>query len=422
MKMKPKAIGPVRAAILSWFGVYGTDYLYTDGIGANSPAGVPVDQDRVLSLSAVWACARLISETIATLPLNMFERTSAGKRVAQQHPLQFIIHDQPNTDSTAAVFWEAAVAAMLLRGNAHAERLMVGARLVGLMFLDPKRLAITRDGQGLKEYRYTNDNGTQRVIPRERIWTIPGFSLDGKCGVSVIRYGATVFGSALAADTAASSTFANGLLPRVWFKYPKVLNPQQREEARDNTIARLSGAINAAKPAILENGMEVGTVGINPDDAQLLDALDGQYSFELPATLVEQEFNAIWGQVEAEMKSAGKTFEDEDTTEEKARAEYRKIAERRVRLGLVLSKFGEREKVQVNEQELQRALIERARQFPGQEKAVFDYYRKDANALASLQAPVFEEKVVDVLLGLVKVTDKTVSKDELFKEDEEIDI
>lgn len=152
---------------------------------------------------------------------------------------------------------------------------------------------------------------------------------------------------------------------------------------------------------------------------QLLDALDTQYSFELPATLVEQEFNAIWGQVEAEMKSAGKTFEDEETTEEKARADYMKIAQRRVRLGLVLSKFGEREKVQVNEQELQRALIERARQFPGQEKAVFDFYRRDPNALASLQAPVFEEKVVDVLLGLVKVTDKTVTKEELFKDDEE---
>jgi len=121
----------------------------------------------------------------------------------------------------------------------------------------------------------------------------------------------------------------------------------------------------------------------------------------------------------AQLKSGGKSFEDEDTTEEEARADYLKIAERRVRLGLVLSKFGEREKVQVNEQELQRALIERARQFPGQEKAVFDFYRRDANALASLQAPVFEEKVVDVLLGLVKVTDKTVTKDELFKDDEE---
>jgi trigger factor len=152
---------------------------------------------------------------------------------------------------------------------------------------------------------------------------------------------------------------------------------------------------------------------------QLLDALDKQYTFDLPPTLVSQEFDIIWRQVTAEMERTGKSFADEDTTEEKAREEYQKIAERRVRLGLVLSKFGEENKVQVTEQELQRALIERARQFPGQERAVFDYYRKDANALASLQAPVFEEKVVDFLLGSVKVEDKTVSKDELFKDDED---
>ncbi|WP_237151714.1 trigger factor [Oryzibacter oryziterrae] len=152
---------------------------------------------------------------------------------------------------------------------------------------------------------------------------------------------------------------------------------------------------------------------------QLLDALDKQYTFELPPTLVGQEFDGIWKQVTDELQRNGKTFEDEETTEEKARAEYTKIAERRVRLGLVLSKFGEVNEIKVNEQELQRALIERARQFPGQERAVFDYYRKDANALASLQAPVFEEKVVDFLLEKVKVTDKVVSKDELFKDDEE---
>lgn len=154
---------------------------------------------------------------------------------------------------------------------------------------------------------------------------------------------------------------------------------------------------------------------------QLLDALDGQYAFELPETLVTQEFEAIWNQVEAEMKRNEKTFEDEDTTEEKAREDYAKIARRRVRLGLVLSRFGEAEKVQVTEQELQRALIERARQFPGQERAVFDYYRKDPNALASLQAPVFEEKVVDVLLGKVQLTDKPVTREELYKDEDEED-
>ncbi len=152
---------------------------------------------------------------------------------------------------------------------------------------------------------------------------------------------------------------------------------------------------------------------------QLLDELDKQYDFDLPPTLVDQEFEIIWRQVTAEMERSNKTFADEDTTEEDARAEYRKIAERRVRLGLVLSKIGEENKIQVTEAELQRALVERARQFPGQERQVFEFYRKDANALASLQAPVFEEKVVDHLLGQVNVTDKTVSKDELFKEDEE---
>ncbi|WP_181703597.1 trigger factor [Chthonobacter albigriseus] len=152
---------------------------------------------------------------------------------------------------------------------------------------------------------------------------------------------------------------------------------------------------------------------------QLLDALDKQYSFDLPPTLVAQEFEIIWRQVTEEMARTGKTFEDEETTEEKARAEYMTIAQRRVRLGLVLSKIGEENKIQVTEQELQRALIDRARQFPGQERAVFEYYRKDPNALATLQAPVFEEKVVDHLLTQVKVEDKTVSKDELFKDDEE---
>jgi trigger factor len=152
---------------------------------------------------------------------------------------------------------------------------------------------------------------------------------------------------------------------------------------------------------------------------QLLDALDKQYTFDLPPTLVDQEFEIIWRQVSAEMERTGKSFADEDTTEEAAREEYRKIAQRRVRLGLVLSKIGEENKIQVTEQELQRALVERARQFPGQERQVFEFYRKDPSALASLQAPVFEEKVVDHLLTQVTVTDKTVSKDELFKEDDE---
>jgi len=152
---------------------------------------------------------------------------------------------------------------------------------------------------------------------------------------------------------------------------------------------------------------------------KLLDALDKLYSFELPPTLVQQEFDGVWQGVTAEMAQANRSFEDEGTTEEAAREEYRGIAERRVRLGLVLAEIGDKAEIKITEDELTRALIDRARQFPGQEKMVWDFYQKNPQALAELRAPIFEEKVVDHLLGLAKVVDKTVSKEELFKEDEE---
>lgn len=152
---------------------------------------------------------------------------------------------------------------------------------------------------------------------------------------------------------------------------------------------------------------------------QLLDQLDGMHAFELPPKMVEQEFDNIWRQIVGEMGQTGRTFEDEGTTEEAAREEYRKIAERRVRLGLVLSEIGERNKIEVTEPEVQRALQAQLRQFPGREKQLIDYYRSNPDAIASLRAPIFEEKVVDYLLELVKVTDKTVSREELMKEEDD---
>ena len=149
---------------------------------------------------------------------------------------------------------------------------------------------------------------------------------------------------------------------------------------------------------------------------QLLDKLDAIYTFGLPEKLVEGEFEQIWKQATDEMAKTNRTFEDEGTTEEASRADYRRIAERRVRLGLVLSDLGEKQGIQVTDQEMSQALIERAREFPGQEREVFDYYRNNAMAMATLRAPIFEEKVVDHIVSLAKVTDKTVTKDELFAE------
>ena len=139
---------------------------------------------------------------------------------------------------------------------------------------------------------------------------------------------------------------------------------------------------------------------------ELLDQLDTMHKFEAPPSLVEQEFNNVWNTVLSDLKSQNRTFEDEGTTEEKAREEYRGIADRRVRLGLVLAEIGEKNNIKVADEEMQRALVERIRQYPGQEQQVWEFYQKNPNALASVRAPLYEEKVVDFLVELAEVTDK----------------
>jgi trigger factor len=151
---------------------------------------------------------------------------------------------------------------------------------------------------------------------------------------------------------------------------------------------------------------------------ELLDQLDALHKFPPPPSLVEDEFKNVWNVVESDLKQQGRTFADEGTTEEKAREEYATIAERRVRLGLVLAEIGEKNNIKVSDDELSRAIVERARQVPGREQEIWDYYRKNPQAVAAVRAPIFEEKVVDFLVELAKVTDKTVSREELFKDEE----
>lgn len=237
---------------------------------ATSKTGHNVTQDTALRLSTVWACVRLISETLATLPLGMYERDGGRRRPAPGHWLHGIIHDTPNSKATAAVFWESVTAAMLLRGEAYAEKLVIGDRITGLRFLVPSRLRRPWNRQS-DVFEYTERDGTTREIPAKRIWTVPGFSLDGQHGTSVIAYGAEVFGAALAANEAAASTFKNGLMPSTYFKMDRVLTPAQRAEFREN-LAALTGSLNAGKSPLLEGGMTVGEVGIKPEDAQLLES------------------------------------------------------------------------------------------------------------------------------------------------------
>jgi trigger factor len=189
----------------------------------------------------------------------------------------------------------------------------------------------------------------------------------------------------------------------------------------DDAFAKSLGLESAAKlrEAVKETiGREHAAMSRQKLKRALLDELDKLHKFEPPPTLVEEEFDRVWKSVLSELETEKKTFADEGTTEEKAKSEYRAIAERRVRLGLVLAEIGEKNKITVTEDELRRAVMERARQFAGQEQRVWDYYRQNPQAVAALRAPIFEEKAVDFLLELAGVTENKVSREELYKDDD----
>ncbi|MGB3338064.1 MAG: trigger factor [Devosia sp.] len=186
----------------------------------------------------------------------------------------------------------------------------------------------------------------------------------------------------------------------------------------DDDFAKRLGVENVeAMRAAVKTQMEAALASMSRQHIkrQILDALDEGHKFDVPAQLVEAEFATIWSRVQHEVEGHGRSFEDEGTTEEAAREQYRKIAERRVRLGLVVAEIGNQNEVNVTEEEHQQALIAEVRRFPGQEQQVYDYYRKNPQALAGLRAPVFENKVVDFVADKGKITETKMSRAELAK-------
>jgi len=152
----------------------------------------------------------------------------------------------------------------------------------------------------------------------------------------------------------------------------------------------------------------------------ILDELDKKHKFDLPPGMVEAEFSNIWAQVQAEKEAGQLDEEDAKKTDKALEKDYRKIAERRVRLGLVLAEMGQKEEIQISNEELQQAMIAEARRYPGQEQQVIEFYQKNPEAVAQLRAPIFEEKVVDLIIETATVTDKKVKQDILFEEDDMI--
>ncbi len=190
------------------------------------------------------------------------------------------------------------------------------------------------------------------------------------------------------------------------------------EAKADDEFARTLGMDSFAKLEEAVRGQlqkELDLATRNKLKKSLLDALDERHSFEMPPSLVESEFEGIWRNITRQLEQNKSSFEAEGTTEEKAREDYRKLAERRVRLGLVLSEIGNTNEIRITDEELRRAVIDRARQFPGQEREVVEFYRKNANAMNELRAPVYEDKVINFALELVKLEDKKVTPAQLMQ-------
>lgn len=263
------------ASMSSWLG---KSIRLSDGgfwsafLGAQSSSGKAVTVDKAMRLSAVWACVRIISTSVAGLPLSIYRRLpDGGRETARDFPLYDVVHNSPNEDMAAFHFWQAVVASMLLWGNAYCEIHRSGGRVIALDFLMPSRVTPEPDDDGRLRYFFQPRKGARREIAQADMLHIPAFTLDGRMGLSAIRYGADVFGSAMSADDAANTTFKNGLMPTVAFSVDKTLNPTQRAEFRDY-VKTISGALNAGKSPVLEQGVKPEMIGINPADAQLLES------------------------------------------------------------------------------------------------------------------------------------------------------
>jgi HK97 family phage portal protein len=236
--------------------------------GTSNWTGTSVTVDHALQLATVWSCVRLISETIATLPLPLYERTPDGsRRAVPDHPLYELLHDQPNADMTAAVFWEVVAASLLLWGNAYVEIIRAAGRIIALQFLNPARMTLRRTATGEIEYRYRPEtNSAERVIRESNLMHVPAFTLDGREGISPIRYGANVLGGAIETDKASAETFESSMQSPGLVTVDMLLKPEQRDQLR----AHVKKVSDEGGVMVLEKGSTFQPLQINPKDAELL--------------------------------------------------------------------------------------------------------------------------------------------------------
>lgn len=267
-----KKPGRVKSALLDWLGVpIGLlDGAFWKEMGGTSASGKRVTVDKALQLSAVWACVRLLSESVSTLPLRLYERRDDGSRVqATEHPLYRLLTVSPNAEMTPARFILMIVASIALRGNAFVEKKRVGSRIVALVPLLPQCMVVKRLDTGRLEYTYT-ENGQQRVIGEKDLMHIRGFGLDGVCGLLPVNTGRDIFGAAMSADEAAAKVFAQGMQASGILSSDTKLTDVQREQLRKN-LTNFMGSTNSGKILVAEAGLKYQGITMNPEAAQMLE-------------------------------------------------------------------------------------------------------------------------------------------------------
>jgi HK97 family phage portal protein len=300
--VKVRPLSRVKSTILGWLGVP-VDLMTTDfwqaWFGAESHSGEVVTVDRALQNETVWACVGLIAETIATLPFAVYRRFP-NKEPAPEHPLYNLLHSAPSADMAAGTFIEIVVLALLLWGNAFAEIIRVGGRVIALDFVSPDAMSLRRLKDGSLLYSWRDINGRLQERGEADVLHVVGRTLNGITGLSPISYARHVMGGAMAADKAAAKLFAQGLLLQGTFETDLPVKEDKRAlfQAR---LKEYQGAINAGRAPLLEGGVKYKPVSMNPNDAQMLESRG--YSteqicrwFRVPPHMVGHTTNSTsWG-------------------------------------------------------------------------------------------------------------------------------
>ena len=236
-----------------------------------TPSGKAVNERTAMQTSAVYACVRILAESVAGLPLHVYERTANGsKSTKPSHPLYRLLHDEPNREMTSFVFRETLMSHLLLWGNAYAQIIRDGRGFpIALYPLLPDRMAVDRNEIGELVYTYQSDKG-QVKLRRENVLHIPGLGFDGLIGYSPIAMAKNAVGLALATEDYGATFFANGANPGGVLEHPGVIKPEQADRLRESWQSQFGGA-NAHKVAVLEEGLKFHQMSIPPEQAQFLE-------------------------------------------------------------------------------------------------------------------------------------------------------